>query len=173
MRCVGIESECKFDNPMITWRSTATRQSRRVSAALSRRKMSHDIYMFLVLALLFAAIVVLMNGLSRMSFRSYYLDMANLSKYFSGSSPTSFFSNPKFDGSFSGYKFTIAYAKSGGRGLSTINGLYLVCDIRSSSRLKIFAYDTNPGPMLFAKRINLGDNNLDKYYMIKFRTSFT
>jgi hypothetical protein len=127
--------------------------------------MSHDIYMVLIIALLFAAIFVLISGLSRMYLRSYYLEMGSLSKHFSGSCSRSIFSNPKFSGVFSGYKFTVTYVKSGGRGLSEINGLYLVCDIQSSSNLKIFAYDINPGPVLLAKRINVGDSELDKYYI--------
>ncbi len=125
--------------------------------------MSQDIYVFLIIALLFAAIFVLFGGISRMTLRSYYSEMDALSKHFSGSSSSSIFSDPKFIGYFSDHKFTITYVR-GNKGLS-VNGLSLVCDIRSSSSLKIFAYDKNPGPVLLAKRINIGDNDLDKYFI--------
>ncbi len=119
--------------------------------------------MFFIVALLFVAIFVLFGGISRMTLRSYYLEMAALSKHFSGSHSTSIFSDPKFVGYFSDYKFTITYVR-GNKGLS-VNGLSVACNIRLSSSLKIFAYAKNPGPVLLAKRINIGDNDLDKYFI--------
>jgi hypothetical protein len=89
--------------------------------------------------------------------------MEALTKHFSGSCSKFIFSDPKFVGYFSDYKFTITYV-TGNKGLF-VNGLSLVCHIQSSSRLKIFAYDENPGPVLLAKRINIGDSDLDKYYI--------
>jgi hypothetical protein len=127
--------------------------------------MSQEINLIFLFTLLALAIGALFGGISRWTLRSYYLSMADLTKHFTGSCSNYRFilPQPQFIGHFSGYKFSATYV-TGNKGLS-VNGLSLACYFTSSSKLKIFVYDKNPGPVLFAKRINTGDNDLDKYHI--------
>jgi hypothetical protein len=53
---------------------------------------------------------------------------------------------------------------TGNKGMS-VYGLSTVCYFTSTSKMKIYVYDKKPGPVLFAKKINTGDNDLEKYFI--------
>ncbi len=116
--------------------------------------------------LLFApAIFALFGYISRWTLRSYFLEIEDLSKHFPSSRSNSkiFFPQPQFVGEFSGFKFSVTYA-TGNKGMS-VYGLSTVCYFTSTSKMKIYVYDKKPGPVLFAKKINTGDNDLEKYFI--------
>lgn len=133
---------------------------------LYRRKMNQNIYIFSLSMLLFApAIFALFGYISRWTLRSYFLEMDDLSKHFPGSRSNSkiFFPQPQFVGHFSGFKFSVTYV-TGNKGIS-VYGLSSACYFPSTSKMKIYVYDKKPGPVLFAKKINTGDSDLEKYFI--------
>ena len=91
--------------------------------------------------------------------------MENLSKHFPGSRLNAkfIFPEPQFAGQFSGFKFSLTYT-TGNKGMS-VYGLSTVCYFTSTSKMKIYVYDKKPGPVLFAKKINTRDNDLEKCFI--------
>lgn len=101
----------------------------------------------------------------------YYEAMSNLSNHFPGRVSRNykfFHSQPSFDGDFSGHKFKITFWRSEVIGVPP-SKLLLSCHVESKSKLKIYIYRKNPGTVLFAERINIGDNDLDQFFIYSNR----
>jgi hypothetical protein len=99
---------------------------------------------------------------NRRVMQPYYEKLDNLSKQFSASlSGTSKFLSdvPCFTGQFNGCKFTLAYTRVEG---APPNRLQLKCYSNSKSKLKLFSH-SGPSRVLFAKKVNIADPELDKY----------
>ncbi len=118
------------------------------------------ILMFVLPALIFAATAVLVVAHRRL--QPYYAALEALSKRFQGglSKLQRFlFHQPCFVGNFLGYDFSVTYMADHGR----VFGLTIACKVRSSSKLKIFMYDRNPGTVLFAEKIEIGGHDFENY----------
>ncbi len=116
--------------------------------------MSHSVHL-LALSVCFLALA---SGAAAAAIRSqrrirpYYATIKALSGQFPGrlSKLSRFFMNqPCFLGTFSGCKFSATYTTD--RALYVWH-LQIVCHVSSSSKLKIFMYERNPGTVLFAKK---------------------
>lgn len=106
---------------------------------------------------------------SRRRILPYYEAVESLSKHFPGelSKLSKFFNNqPKFNGIFAGYRFSITYISNRA---SYVTGLEIACHVTSQHKLKIFMYETNPGTVLFAKRVTIGDHDFSDYYIYSNR----
>ncbi|MDH4161563.1 MAG: hypothetical protein OEW15_02575 [Nitrospirota bacterium] len=92
--------------------------------------------------------------------------MDKLSKKFPGKYSKAklfFLGELSFIGHYSDYKFEVTFIGDGRTGF--VFGLRVGCYFTSSSKLKIFMYNDDPGTVLFAKRIYVRGDDFDKYYI--------
>lgn len=125
--------------------------------------------LLVIILILLPSALIFITVQSRRRIRPYYEAVESLSKHFPGelSRVSKFFENqPKFVGTFSGHRFSVTYISNKA---SYVTGLELVCYVASSHKLKIFMYETNPGTVLFAKRVHVGDGDFAGSYIYSNR----
>ncbi len=121
------------------------------------------IFAIIALAALSVGAVALMLAAHR-RMKLYYAALAALSIQFPGNISKiqkQLLHQPCFNGTFSGYRFSVKYLTDHGN----VWRLKISCNFRSTSKMKIFMYSRNPGTVLFAKRITIGDHDFDNYFI--------